>query len=109
MIKAEENSVAGAFQHSDCGPAAEDVLVGAAGTGDADAADNHHTVDDRDAAAHGHDAATMRDSEAPNPRLPRLGRHFGCRKVKSSSGVSLMESEFRRSGLGAVHFSHGNR
>jgi hypothetical protein len=58
------SSVAGAFQHSDGSPAAEDVLLWAAGTGDADAADDHDAVDDRNSAACQQDAAAMRDGEA---------------------------------------------
>jgi hypothetical protein len=45
------SSVAGTFQHGDCGAAAEDVLLRPAGAGDADAADDHDAVDERNPAA----------------------------------------------------------
>ena len=101
--------MAGAFQHSDGGPAAEDVLLGPAGAGDADAADDHDTVDDRNPATRRHDAAAVRDREAAQPRLPRLGRQFGCRQVEGGRRISLMEGKLSGPRLGAVHLSDGDR
>ena len=83
--------MARAFQYSDGGAAAEDVLLGAAGAGDADAADDHNTVNDRNPAACGQDAAAVRDGEAAEPRLARLGRHFGGREVEGCRRIGLME------------------
>src|SRR5262245_11927057 len=109
LLLSDASSVAGALQYGDCGPAAEDVLVGAAGTGNADAADDHDAVDDWNPAAHWHDAAAVRDSEAAQPRLPRLGRKFGCRQMEGGRRISLMEGKLRGPRLGAVHLSDGDR
>src|SRR5262245_4799277 len=102
-------SVAGAFQHSDRSTAAEDILVGATGTGDADAAGDHDTVDDWNPAARQENAAAMRDGEATQPSLARLRRHFCCGQMESGSRVGLVESKLSGPRLSAVHPSDSDR
>ena len=78
-------------------------------TGDADATNDHDSVNNGKAAGYRHNAATVGDGEAAQPMLPCLGRQFGGGKMEGRRRVSLMESELCRPGLRAIHSSDGDR
>jgi hypothetical protein len=97
------------LEYTKGGLTAENIFIGLSSTGYANPTDNHHPVDDGNAAPCWEYAPSMRDHQAAHPGLPRLGRQLGCRYVKGSGGVGFIEGQISRSRFGSVHAPGGDQ